>query len=174
VNEATKLAEVAGRSNFEIYRAKGTTPEIRLGVFLVLAGRRWRALIDEHLRPVGQSAARMEALAAIMNSPSVPSQIDIAKRLRIEGPTMTRMIDSLTADGLVERRPAPGDRRTKLLVLTAKGEAVLEQIFAIVDPLRDRLIAGLTPEQVDGVTQFFADIIGKLDRGLPEEAGDGA
>jgi MarR family transcriptional regulator for hemolysin len=174
VNEAAKVPEVAGRTNFEIYRAKGTTPEIRLGVFLVLAGRRWRALIDEHLRPMGQSAARMEALAAILNSPGPPSQIDIAKRLRIEGPTMTRMIDSLTADGLVERRPAPGDRRTKHLVLTDKGETVLEQIFGVVDPLRERLISGLSPERVEDVTQFFADIIGKLDRGLPEEAGDGA
>src|SRR5205085_4625836 len=155
VNDATKLAEVEGRSNFEIYRAGGTTPEIRLGVYLVLAGRRWRALIDEHLRPVGQSAARMEALAAIMNSPGLPSQIDIAKRLRIEGPTMTRMIDSLTAVGPGERRAAPGDRRTKLLALTDKGEAVLEQIFAIVDPLRERLISGLSPEQVEGMTHFF-------------------
>ena len=47
----------------------------------------------------------MEALAAIINSPSLSAQVDIAKRLRIEGPTMTRMLDTLEADGLVERLP---------------------------------------------------------------------
>ena len=94
-----------GTSSFEIYRQGGTTSQIRLTVRLVLVARRWRSLLDERLRQIGQSAARMEALGAIMNSPSLSAQVDIAKRLRIEGPTMTRMLDTLEADGLVEGCP---------------------------------------------------------------------
>ena len=87
------------KSSFDVYREGGSTREIRFTVQLVLVARRWRALLDEKLRPIDQSSARMEAMSAIMNSPGPNSQIDIAKRLRIEGPTMTRMIDALSRDG---------------------------------------------------------------------------
>jgi MarR family transcriptional regulator, transcriptional regulator for hemolysin len=160
-------AEDAAKTNFEIYRDGGTTPEIRLTINLVIAARKWRALTDERLRLVGQSSARMEALAAIMNSPWPSSQIDIAKRLRIEGPTMTRMLDTLEADGLVERIADPTDRRSKHLRLTAQGEAVLEEIFGIVDELRARLIAGLAPEQIDALNSTLVTLTGRLDSGLP-------
>lgn len=159
-------------SSFGIYRSKRSTPAITLTIHMVLAARRWRALLDERLRPMGQSSARMEALSAIFNAPEPSSQIDIAKRLRIEGPTMTRMIDSLAEDGLVERRPAPGDRRTKHLALTPAGEDALQAIFDIADPLRERLLEGLPASHIEQLTRDFAQMLGRLDRGLPDPAGE--
>lgn len=156
------------RSNFSIYREGGTTRDIRVTVNLVLVARRWRSLLDERLRLIGQSSARMEALAAILNSPSLSAQVDIAKRLRIEGPTMTRMLDTLEADGLVERLSDPSDRRTKQLRLTPAGEKALESIFAIADELRDRLLAGIPPEQLDGLNDLLVTLTERLDAGLPE------
>jgi MarR family transcriptional regulator, transcriptional regulator for hemolysin len=153
--------------SFYIYRQGGTTREISMTVKLVLAARRWRSLLDERLRQVGQSAARMEALAAIINSPSLSAQVDIAKRLRIEGPTMTRMLDTLEADGLVERLPDPTDRRTKQLRLTPAGEAVLAEIFVIADELRDRLVEGLSDETMDELNDLLGMMLGRLDTGLP-------
>jgi len=157
----------APQSRFEIYRAGGTTPDIRLTINLVIAARRWRSLLDEKLRPIGQSSARMEALAAIINSPTLSAQVDIAKRLRIEGPTMTRMLDTLEADGLVERLPDRTDRRSKKLRVTAEGEAILEQIFAIADEQRERLIDGISDTEIDELNLFFGKLIGRLDAGLP-------
>lgn len=158
----------AGKSSFDIYREGGTTRPIRLTVLLVIVARRWRSLLDERLRCIGQSAARMEALAAIVNSPWPSAQVDIAKRLRIEGPTMTRMLDSLEADGLVERLPDPHDRRTKQLRLTPQGEAVLEEIFTIADTLRARLLEGLPAETIDELNGFLGMLTDRLDAGLPE------
>jgi MarR family transcriptional regulator for hemolysin len=156
------------KTNFEIYREGGTTRDIRVTVNLVLVARRWRSLLDERLRAVGQSSARMEALAAIVNSPWPSAQVDIAKRLRIEGPTMTRMLDTLEADGLVERLADPTDRRTKQLRLTPAGEKVLEGIFAIADDLRDRLLDGVEPATMDELNTFLVMLTGRLDAGLPE------
>ena len=109
----------------------------------------------------------MEALAAIMNSPWPSAQIDIAKRLRIEGPTMTRMLDTLEKDGLVERHADPSDRRSKQLRLTPAGEAELETVFGIVDELRDRLLEGLSPELVDELNANLVMLTDRLDAGLP-------
>jgi MarR family transcriptional regulator for hemolysin len=156
------------KSNFEIYREGGTTRDIRVTVNLVLVARRWRSLLDERLRAVGQSSARMEALAAIFNSPSLSAQVDIAKRLRIEGPTMTRMLDTLEADGLVERLPDPADRRTKQLRLTPEGERVLEEVFSVADDLRGRLLDGIETDRMDELNEFLVMLTGRLDAGLPE------
>jgi MarR family transcriptional regulator, transcriptional regulator for hemolysin len=156
-----------GQSNFEIYRVGGTTRDIRLTINLVIVARRWRSLLDERLRLVGQSSARMEALAAIINSPALSAQVDIAKRLRIEGPTMTRMLDTLEKDGLVERLADPADRRTKQLRLTEDGEKVLQDIFAIADELRDRLLEGLPADKVDELNGLLMLLTDRLDTGLP-------
>jgi MarR family transcriptional regulator for hemolysin len=156
------------KSNFEIYRQGGTTREIRVTVNLVLVARRWRSLLDERLRAIGQSSARMEALAAIVNSPWPSAQVDIAKRLRIEGPTMTRMLDTLEADGLVERLPDPSDRRSKQLRLTPAGEKALAEIFEVADQLRERLLAGVATERLDELNALLVMLTGRLDEGLPE------
>ena len=166
--DTDKLAERA-RSSFELYRDGGTTPEILLTISLVHIARRWRSLLDEKLRPINQSAARMEAMAAIINSPPLSPQVDIAKRLRIEGPTLTRMLDSLEADGLVQRLPDPADRRTKQLKLTPAGESALEQIFAIVDDLRARLLDGYSTDHIAAMNEFCWDLVKRLDDRLPGE-----
>jgi len=165
--ESIRPETAAGQSNFDIYRHGGTTRDIRLTINLVLVARRWRSLLDERLRLVGQSSARMEALAAIINSPALSAQVDIAKRLRIEGPTMTRMLDTLEKDGLVERLADPGDRRTKQLRLTEQGEAVLKEIFEIADALRDRLLEGLPSDELDELNGLLITLTERLDAGLP-------
>lgn len=157
-------------STYEIYRAGGTTLPIRLTINLVLVARRWRSLLDERLRTIGQSAARMEALAAIFNSPPLSPQVDIARRLRIEGPTMTRMLDTLEKDGLVERLPDLNDRRTKQLRLTPQGEKALEEIFEIVEALRTRLLEDVPPGKMEEMSELLAMLVRRLDNGLPEPA----
>lgn len=159
------------KSSFQIYREGGSSRDIRFTVGLVLVARRWRALLDEKLRPIEQSSARMEAMSAIMNSQGPNSQIDIAKRLRIEGPTMTRMIDALSRDDLVERQPSPTDRRTKYLNLTDEGFDTLEGIFDLIDVMRTRLLSTLSEDQIDDFNLIFADMLQLLDNGLelPDE-----
>lgn len=154
------------KTSFELYREGRTTSAIMLTIGLVLAGRRWRSLLDERLRPTNQSSARMETMAAILNSPPLSPQVDIAKRLRIEGPTLTRMIDALEQDGLVERVPDPADRRTKQLRVTQGGEAVLEELFAIADEMRERLLDGFSEDEIEQMNRVLRKLIGRLDAGL--------
>ena len=165
--ESSRSEAEARYSNFEIYQRGGTTRDIRLTINLVLVARRWRSLLDDRLRLIGQSSARMEALAAIVNSPALSAQVDIAKRLRIEGPTMTRMLDTLEKDGLVERLADPADRRTKQLRLTVEGETVLAEIFAIADELRDRLLKDLPADKIDELNALLVALTERLDAGLP-------
>ena len=49
------------------------------------------------------------------------SQADIARRLLVTAPVVTRLASALVEDGLVERHEDPADRRTVLLRLTDEG-----------------------------------------------------
>ncbi|MCD7059972.1 MarR family transcriptional regulator [Pelagibacterium sp. HS1C4-1] len=48
---------------------------------------------------------------------------DLAERLVVERYNMTRLLDRVAGEGLVERRPDPTDRRGALAVITEAGRA---------------------------------------------------
>ncbi len=143
------------------------TPELRFTVQLVLAGRMWRSLLDEKLRQLGHSASRMEVMAAILYSPPLTTQIQIAKRVGIEGPTLTRTLDMLEADGFVERLPDPADRRNKHLRLTDAGIDALNEIFSITVEMRSRLLEGLPKETVSQCTELLAELLYRISERTP-------
>ncbi len=142
-------------------------PPLSLTIRVVMAGRRWRALIDEHLRQRGHSASRMEAMASIAYAPAATTQIQVAKRIGIEGPTLTRTLDLLEADGLVERLPDPNDRRNKHMKLTPAGHEALAEMFQITSRLRTRLLDGLDESEIAATDRFLALLVDRIETGLP-------
>ena len=130
---------------------------------MVLVVRRFRNRMDERLRAIGQSTSRMEALGAIMNMKGPKSQRDVAKRLRVEGATITRIIDILGAEGLVARTVDPKDRRINLVEISPKGEAVLKEIFAIYDEVRDDIVEGLSADEKRVLSSALDRMLARLD-----------
>ena len=150
-------------NSYEIFRDGGTTLEISTLVDLVLVVRSFRGRLDERLRAINQSAARMETLAAIVNMQGPVSQRDLARRLRVEGATITRMIDLLSADGLVERSAHPTDRRVNLLRVTEAGDAALRKIFRVYDMFRADLLKGISEEELGELHRVTGMMLNRLD-----------
>ena len=155
-------------TSFEVYSAGDTTLEISTLVKMVRLVRGFRGNLDEALRRIDHSAARLETLAAILNMPGDKSQSDVAKRLRVEGATITRMVDLLSKEGLVERRPHSSDRRINLLSITAKGEAELAKIFRVYDRQRRHLLKNMSVEDLEQLSSLVDKMIGQLDKPLDE------
>ena len=148
---------------FDLYREGGTTLEISAMIRMVLVVRGFRARLDERLRAINQSAARMETLSAIINMQGPVSQSDVARRLRVEGATVTRMVDLLSAEGLVERSPHPTDRRINLLRVTEAGDAVLRKIFRVYDMFRADLLEGISQDEIGELHRITGLMLGRLD-----------
>jgi MarR family transcriptional regulator for hemolysin len=142
--------------------------EYRFTYRMVLFSRRYRALLDEQLRPLGYGTARMEALGTIARSPEPRAQIAIAKRIGIEGPTLTRMLDALETDGLVLRRQDPNDRRTKLIELTYMGRRALDEILAVAHSFRASVLKQLDDDELDMVNALTGRLLESLCSGGPE------
>jgi len=69
----------------------------------------------------------------------------VAQTLVTSG-TMTNRIDRLAARGLVERRPAPGDRRGVLVHLTGEGRARVDAAMEDLLRVEHELLAGLADD----------------------------
>lgn len=90
-------------------------------------------------RASGCSSAQLSALSGILffGADTISA---LAAHERVRTPTISRIVDSLVAAGLVERSADPGDRRTSRLEVTARGRAA---IVAACDGRVERL-AGIT------------------------------
>ncbi|MGW0436709.1 MarR family winged helix-turn-helix transcriptional regulator [Micromonospora sp. NPDC003197] len=72
---------------------------------------------------------------------------EIADRLGVEPPTVTRTLARLESGGWFTREPVPGDRRAVRIQLTEKGRATLPQVEAMWQKLADTATAGLDPAE---------------------------
>ena len=63
------------------------------------------------------------------------SMREIGDRLSCDASFVTGMVDRLEEDGLLERRPDPGDRRVTLIALTDRGASLREKALeALYEP----------------------------------------
>ncbi|GLQ54367.1 MarR family winged helix-turn-helix transcriptional regulator [Devosia nitrariae] len=75
-------------------------------------------------RKSGCSGAQLQALSAVVFFGATTLSA-LATHERIAVPTASRIVESLVQAGLVERSPAPRDRRASRLVATPSGHAAL-------------------------------------------------
>src|SRR5947209_9152708 len=86
----------------------------------VVLGQLMRRLRAEHRFSITQGAVlgRLDR-----EGPQSVSDLAVAERVRPQ--SMAQTVNDLEADGLVQRRPDPGDRRRALVSLTAAGRSAL-------------------------------------------------
>lgn len=131
---------------------------------LVIVARRWRARLDERLKVLGMSQARWSALYWLSQSPEGASQTALADRTGVEAATLVRVIDALEAQGLVERKSCPGDRRVKVVHLKEAARPLLAQIDALGEELRQEVMEDVTREEVEQALGLLRRLRTRLDR----------
>jgi len=137
-------------------------PSYRLGLRLAEVSRLWRHELDARLRPLGLSTARWAALVNLSANPGGLTQNALAVRVGIKGPTLVRQLDQLEADGWVERRDSPLDRRVKLVFLTPKAKPALESISAVGRRLRQELLQGTDEAEIRACVALLDRMKGRL------------
>ncbi len=79
----------------------------------------------------GLTPPQMFALNALDPDHPMPMR-DLAAQLHCDSSNVTGLVDRLTAQGLVERREAPGDRRVRILAVTELGTRIRERLRAVL------------------------------------------
>ena len=103
----------------------GAPPAVtrRLGYLLKHAQLRLAELAEPLYAPLGITGRQLALLTLFGDGPAL-SQQEGAARLGIDRTTMVALVDELEDRRLVRREVAPGDRRKRLVTLTAEGERV--------------------------------------------------
>lgn len=141
---------------------------------LAVLARLWRTELDRRLKPLGLSQARFIVLVHVSEQPAEVTQLEIADRARIRGPTLVRQLDQLESEGLVERRDAPHDRRAKTVHLTSAGERRLAEALVVANVLRGEMLEGSDPHEIERTTRLLAELTQRIEeiaRRAAAEAG---
>ena len=130
-------------------------PKRDIGVWLVQLGRRWRRTLDHELVGYGLTDATWRPLVYLGRLGDGIRQTELAEALGIKGPSLVRLLDNLERDGLIVRHEDQGDRRAKILTMTAAGRQVYEQVVAVTDRVAERLLGDAEEAELAAVRRLF-------------------
>jgi len=125
----------------------------KLGILDGLLGyhlRRAQVALFQHFSATvgagGVTPAQLGVLSVIDANPGL-SQTQLGTALDIDRSTVVGMIDQLEAQALVERAPAPADRRSHALRLSAAGTEALRKLELAVRAHENAVASGLGPAE---------------------------
>lgn len=163
-NEGGEFGSWAKR--FREFYPEGSRDELefRFSRLLILAARRWSTFIDEAIRQkTGQPRARWQTLAALAFSDGPIATIELADRMAVQWPSLIRTLDGLEAEGLIERRINPADKRSRLVTITDKGLAVFRDVKAVLDPTRGALLEGFSDDELSAAERLLDRFFGAIE-----------
>lgn len=87
--------------------------------------------IENYLKQYDLSSSKFNMMMVIKHQGGQKgiSQIDIGKKLIVTASNMTKQIDKLIEEGMVDRFALKGDRRVNLIKITKKGSDLLDDIW---------------------------------------------
>ncbi|MFI2213757.1 MarR family winged helix-turn-helix transcriptional regulator [Streptomyces sp. NPDC020141] len=130
--------------------ARSTRPD--LAAMMVPLGR---ALMDAERPILDAHALSMWAYTVLLHLDETPirTQAALAEAVRADKTRIIAVLDDLETRGLIRRLPDPGDRRVRLLSLTAEGRRLRDEVQSAVQDGEERLLAALSPRDRAGFVE---------------------
>lgn len=145
--------------------------ETTIGRLLFLTHRTVHDELDRRLGERGASLWNWVLLKEAANAEGA-SQRELAQHMRIEPPTLTRHLDKLAQEGLVERRSDPDDRRVVRVFVTEAGHARLRELHEVVHELDDELRGILTKRDLEVLNRALPRINAYFEQTKPNVKGE--
>ncbi len=133
----------------------------RIGRLIHQVARNWRRAVNTHMAPLGLTDATWSPLLYLGRVGSA-RQGELADYMGLDRSSVVRLIDTLAAQGLVERQDDPDDRRAKRIVLTKAAAPVLAEAQAAAHAVRAVALDGLTPEDLTRAEAVLDAVLGNL------------
>lgn len=90
------------------------------------------------------------------------TQKELAKRVGIEGASLVRLLDILTRQQLIERRPDDNDGRTRRIHLTSQGITQLHEVRRSLNQTEAEMLQDLSDLEIASLSKCLL----KIDRRL--------
>ena len=103
-----------------------------------------------------------DILMFLANNPNYTTARDIVEVRHIKANLVSVNVDKLVQEGLLERRPVPGDRRKTELHCTEMAQPIIQRGQALQEAFFARLMQGVDPAQL----RAFYDTIARMGENL--------
>ncbi len=147
-----------------------TVPGIHLWLLLSKASQAMAVYARRSVAEQGLCLSDFSVLEALLHKGPLAVNV-LGRKVLLTSGSMTAAVDRLGERGWVERREDGGDRRTRVVHLTAKGRGVIRKLFAAHERDMEQAVAFMNA----GERVALADGLRRLGRGLAtgnQESGD--
>jgi len=130
---------------------------IRLAFLIHDVSRMRRAVYDQIMKPFNFTRARWWVLAHLSRHDGM-MQSQLADVLEVGKASLGSVIEQLEADGWVERRSDPSDKRAKRVFLTRSAQPFIKKMTVAEDEFNRRALAGLDGDDRATLIQLLSQI----------------
>ncbi len=139
------------------------------GALVSRAARQWRRAVDRRLQPFGLTEATWLPLIYLARAEAPMRQKDLAAVMTLDGSSVVRLLDALEASELIERSEENADRRAKIVTVTARGRAIIEQVEIVARDVRNATLNGLSGDELRIATRVLDTVCENLARQLEQD-----
>ena len=132
------------------------------GYWLAIANHSLEKAFNEELAPHGITIRQAQVIGWLVVEPDI-SQAGLARRMRIEAPTLHGILARMERDGWIEREPSAEDRRCNRLRPSEKIRPEWERVVACARRVEERATRGLSAEQLETLKRTVVAIRGNLE-----------
>ena len=116
------------------------------------------AIFMEECKAFDLTPVQYGALIAIHTHPGIDAT-RLSAVIAFDRSTLGSVIERLQAKGFIERKPAPEDKRIKLLYLTKSGAELLRDVTATVERAQARMLQPLRPADRKTLTVLMEQLV---------------
>ncbi len=134
---------------------------------LGLAARASRTTLSEKLAVLDLYPGQDAVLQVLAESDGVTLR-ELADRLAVRPPTITKTIARLTAQGHLEKRPSVSDARQSHAFLTERGRSAVDAVREAQKSVERLALAGFTSKERKALRRFLVRVQVNLGEAEPE------
>jgi len=139
--------------------------------------RMLKTYADQRARQFGISRAQWAVLIRIERTEGL-KQSELAELLDLQPISLTRLLDRLADNGLIERRADPNDRRANRLYLKPAAKPLLGRLTELGADMMETVLEGLDAKSIDRMLSELGMLKDNLRRAIsatahPQEAVNG-
>jgi len=112
---------------------------------------------------------RFDLMAQLDRAPNGMTLGELSGRMMVSNGNVTGLVERLTAQGLIDRKPSPKDRRVQIVRLTAEGRRFFRAIARANADWIAEVFADLTPAEMDALMLLLAKTKASTRRAIAKE-----
>jgi len=145
--------------------SKKAVSPLRAGFLIHDVSRLRRTIYDQRLKPLGITRSQWWVLSNLSRHDGEGyMQIELARLLDVGKVTLGGLIDRLEGAGFVVRIPDKVDRRSKRVVPSAKGKALVKKLETVGKGVNKEIMAGISAKEED----LLISVLSKMKHNLIE------